>query len=425
MRITPARYVSLIAAGVFSFLIFTTVHADEIKYQQPIKTTEVTTGGFSATWKLPLLTTNFFLTQTTVNMAVSANAPSATLTITCRTASNYTGTCAEMPNAIVSAPTNVTLASGIADRTFSFATTSQLMTIRGDRYYLVTVSGNNGNNIGLYGTSTPLDCTSGCVGSPYLYIYGTDSQPTNQFDTSSRITYRLTPANGTTTPSTTVSFIWGWFNSGLELYNVAQTEITDVTAGFQYVPQQSSAALSGFGTTTQTYSLTAGHLHLWRGCLVNTSTSQKVCSGYYSLNVVSPSASSSVPVLPDVNDGNASTTANSSIFAFLDVPQLLQEKFPFSWFFQIAGLLNTLQSTSTAAVSPVVFDYASLDISTTSKNALPATWEAFSTTTITQWIPPAVLSAWRLLMSAVLWFGFAMYVYHSARRQFGGSTNAV
>lgn len=279
----------------------------------------------------------------------------------------------------------------------------------------------------MYGSTTTDQCVVGCdvnQGSPYMYVWASETQP-SQIATTSRVTSQTMPTNGATAPSTAVTFQFSWFNSGYELYSVAQVEVSDVTNGYQYTPQQSNAALTGYGTTTQTYTLAANHLHLWRGCLLNPNTNQKTCSGYYSLNVVGPSASSSIPILPDIDDTNASSTIQSSLWGFLNVPQLLQTKLPFAYFFQVADLLNELQATTTEAVSPVVFDYSSLNISTTTKNALPARWEAFSTTTVTQYIPAPVLSAWRILMSSVIWFGFAMYVYHAIGRLFTGNTNTV
>jgi len=278
----------------------------------------------------------------------------------------------------------------------------------------------------LYGASSPDQCDTNCVEgtAPYLYVYGAETEP-SQPDTTSRILSLIQPTNGATAPSTAVTFQFSWFNSGLELYTKAQTEISDVTSGFQYAPQQSSAAVSGYGTTTQIYTLTANHLHLWRACLFNPDSGQKTCSAYRSLNVVGPSASSSVPIFPDVNGDNATSSIEGSFWSFLNVYTLLQSKLPFAYFFQVADLMNELQSTTTATIEPVIFDYAGLDISSTTKNSLPDQWEAFSTTSVTEYIPPSVLSAWRLLMSSVLWFGFAMFAYHRITGLFTGNTHAV
>jgi len=267
-----------------------------------------------------------------------------------------------------------------------------------------------------YGVSSPQNCAliagsfRACDGSPHLIVNGTETAPEGQ-NTMSRILQQVTPANGATAPTTEVTFQFSWFNSGLELYSVAQTEISDATSGFQYVPLQSNAAVSGNGTTTQTYELEANHLHLWRGCLLNPDTNEKTCSGYFSLNVVGPSASSSFPLLPEVDENNATSTAQGGIFAFLNVPQLMQTRYPFSYFYAIGGLYRELQATSTDAVAAVVLDYENLAISTTTKSALPSSWEVFGTSTVTQYIPTPVLAAWRVLMSSVIWMGFAFFMY--------------
>jgi len=267
-------------------------------------------------------------------------------------------------------------------------------------------------------------CTFPNEGTPYLYIWGQPEQP-NQFASTSRIISQIAPLNGATTASTEVQFDFSWFNSGQELYTVAQAEISDVTGGIQLVPQQSNAALSGTGQTTQIYELQANHYHIWRGCLLNPTTAQKTCSPFHSFEVVGPSASSSFPVVPDINETNATSSAQGGMFAFLNVPQLMQSKYPFSWFFDIADLYQELQASSTEDVATVTLDYSSLDISTTTKNALPSSWTVFGTTTITAFIPEPVLDAWRVLMSAVIWMAVVAYLYHAIARLFSGQQDHV
>lgn len=292
---------------------------------------------------------------------------------------------------------------------------------RGDTNYVIYGNNNSDQNCSAGGSGI---CTFLGTGAPYLYIWGQTDEP-SQLASSSRIISQITPANGATAANVSVQFVFSWYNTGLEGYDVAQTEINDLTQGFQYTPIQSNAALSGTGQTTQIYTLVANHLHTWRACLLNSVTAQKTCSGFYSLNVVGPSASSSIPVLPEVNETNATSTAQGGIFAFLNVPQLLQSKYPFSWFFDIADLYQQLQASSTEDVTAVELSYSSLDISSTTKNALPSSWVVFSTSTITQFIPTPVLDAWRLLMTAVIWMSVVAYLYRAISKLFSGNTEHV
>jgi len=432
MKATVFAYISSVAIAVAFFICITTAHAEEIIYQQPLRTQNIASSSISVLYVLPS-GLDGFLTEIQAwvrnSTALNGNATvgcyqDALGTIACP-ASEPLGTGRQVTLSGSQVPLVTTAGGASLVLDFEAATTSAALELQSNRYYRINISNGGTGVIEVYGITSPNQCTQNCTGSPYTYVFGVETQPP-QFDTSSRILRQVTPTNGATAPTTQVTFQFSWYNSGFELYSVAQTEISDVTSGFQYVPQQSNAAISGFGTTTQIYTLQPNHLHLWRGCLLNPTTQQKVCSGYFSLNVVGASASSSIPVIPDVNDANASSTIQSSIWAFLSVPSLLQSKLPFAYFFQVADLLNELQSTSTAAVDPVVFDYADIPgLSTTSKNALPASWTAFSTSTVTQYIPPLVLATWRILMSSVLWFGFAMYMYYAIGKLFSGTTNAV
>lgn len=433
MKLTPLRFIGFVAAGFFSmFLLFQYVHADTIFYQQPIHTDVINSSNSPAIGLGTGLSGVLTEIQIWVRNSTNVN---GNVTLGCYTDSAYSIQCPQSEP--LGSFRSITLDSGTyftLDTTtggksvslpFSSATTSSALLLNANRYYRLTVSNGGTGTLSLYGTTTPNTCANaGCTGSAYMYVFGAIQQ-SSQIATTSRIIEQITPGNGVTTSSAVVTFQWSWFNSGYELYDTAQAEISDITAGFQYTPQQSNAALSGYGTTTQIYTLTANHLHLWRACLYNPASGNKTCSPYRSLNVVGASASSSVPVFSDVTDTTASSTIAGSIWGFLNVGSLLQTKLPFAYFYQISDLFNELQSTSTSSFEPVLFDYESLSLSTTTKNSLPAQWEAFSTTTIGQYIPSNVLASWRLLMQSVLWFGFASYVYFAIQRMFAGNTHTV
>jgi len=423
MSTTARVFVLCVTLAVASFLIYTSANADSIIYQQPDQSASLTTTG--SKWVLPNGLEGF-LTRIMFRGGASSVPSTGELQMTCMTTpNNLTQDICAADEFATTTISGISLAVG--NNEIELDMSGYNIELLPARYYYFNFNTTSGGTPRLYGSTTTDQCVVGCdvnQGSPYMYVWASETQP-SQIATTSRVTSQTMPTNGATAPSTAVTFQFSWFNSGYELYSVAQVEVSDVTNGYQYTPQQSNAALTGYGTTTQTYTLATNHLHLWRGCLLNPNTNQKTCSGYYSLNVVGPSASSSIPILPDIDDTNASSTIQSSLWGFLNVPQLLQTKLPFAYFFQVADLLNELQATTTEAVSPVVFDYSSLNISTTTKNALPARWEAFSTTTVTQYIPAPVLSAWRILMSSVIWFGFAMYVYHAIGRLFTGNTNTV
>jgi len=167
MRKLPVAVFLMVLFGGFSMVSAATIYYSHFGFA-----TGVSTGAFTGTWKIPQFSSSFYITALNVNMGVSAAAPTAYAQIQCFTASNYTGTCGEMGTRR-SEYTNITTASGQDFREFVYATSSPGLLLRSDRYYTLTVSGNNGANIGLNGSASPNICTSGCSGTPYTVIYGT------------------------------------------------------------------------------------------------------------------------------------------------------------------------------------------------------------------------------------------------------------
>jgi len=276
------------------------------------------------------------------------------------------------------------------------------------------------DNRPLYGTTTPQLCISGCSGVPYMIIEATDTGTTS---TETRVKSLVEPQNGTTTYSTSVTFTATWFNNPVDGdFDKFQFEISDVTGGIQYAPVQVDVLVSGNATSTILKNLQSGHYHLWRACFFNTTLFSKRCSAFQSFNVVTASASSSFPVIPDIDETNATSSAQGGIFNFLNIPQLMQTRYPFSYFYAIGALYEELQATSTESIAAVVLDFENLAISTTSKNALPSSWEVFGTSTVTQYIPEAVQTAWRFLMTATVWMGFAYFLYRRITSLFHQTT---
>jgi len=183
------------------------------QYAQTSTTTDIGTGQFQFTTKIPQFTNTFTLWGVDLYIAVSANATNAKATIKCWTASNYTSACSsgEFPTAgIVSDAVTITTASGAAVRRFEFASTTGY-TLSNTRYYTLTFAGNNSNNVGTYGTASPAQCTAGCSGDPYMIVY--DSNPGSMVDNNNDThVISVSPADGaTTTTSATITTSW-WVN---------------------------------------------------------------------------------------------------------------------------------------------------------------------------------------------------------------------
>jgi len=312
------------------------------------------------------------------------------------------------------------------------------------RYYKATISEGTGvtGTLEVFGTSSPDTCSAtGCTGTPYFFLLGNDTS--NPIATSSRIVNQIEPQNGTTTNSTTVLFRTAWFNNATDGdFDKFQTEISDVTAGYQYAPIQSDVLLEGYATTSHTKVLVAAHYHIWRGCLYNSATFEKRCGGYQSFDVVSASASSSsyfpgdaTSTLDEIGDScteqdNIFGRALCSAFAFLftpnqavldrwsALPTMAANKFPFSVVTDVRDAFIQDAATSTNGLPTTSIGFHDLNLGSTSPmgNLLP-NFDVFSTTTLMQYMPEAVWDAGQTLMAAAFWMASAGHIYATVRRR--------
>jgi len=413
----------LLGLGAFSF-------ADaQVVSQQPLSDVEITT--FTTTiFRLGSgINAPIGISEIGTTMRQTSNSPGFNIRIQifCRTSDNYAGqACAEMGDGGSSAVYTSTVYPSTATTTYSLpvvnGTNVQFLP---NRFYFIQwqyVSG-SGGTLRVAGTNTIDGHVSGSAPTPdpsMPQYYLVAPQFEWNIGTSTRIVQQISPYNGATTDSTNVSFSFTWFNNTSEstIYEKAQIEISDVTSATQYVPLQEDILSSGYGTTTISKTLIEGHMHIWRACLFDTDLGQKICGPYYSFNVVSPSAPQSLLPVPNIDGSNATSSLSQYLTQFINIPYLLSTKYPFSYFYDIGALLIELQSTTTQAWPEARFDYDTLNISTTSKNALPDSFVLFSSTTVTEYIPENVLSTWRALMAGVLWFGFAFMVFRRTSHAF-------
>jgi len=115
--------------------------------------------------------------------------------------------------------------------------------------------------------------------------------------------------------------------------------------------------------------------------------------------------------LPNFTNSTVGTTTLSlsdNLLGFLNVPQLLRERFPFALFFQTKEVLDSASSTESSSIG-------SISISVHLAPNSTSTYELFSTSTITKYLPPSVLEPLRAIQVAILYFLTLYYFYHEAR----------
>lgn len=266
-----------------------------------------------------------------------------------------------------------------------------IYTFDSTKYYRMSNNGAFGSvNNNFYGDGSNI---------PYYVIEDTDSQ----FPTS-RIVTEVSPV---TSPTATplVTFEYDYYNTGYELFDKAGVEIQDLTAGFTYTPIEENVNLTGYATYQEDYLLTEGHAHIWRAYLRNSasSTQPRLYGRTIGLIDVVTASASSTPYI----EAGATTT---SFFDFLNIPQLLKTKKPTGYFFEMASILQNLdEATST---TPGILQY---DFSTYASGTSLATVGAvtlFGTSTVKQLIPDSALALFNALITAILYVGAGMHIYH-------------
>lgn len=221
----------------------------------------------------------------------------------------------------------------------------------------------------------------------YFYWNGTDvtSSIQNASSTSNIVNY-VSPISSPT-PSTNVVFEFDYWNTGFESFAFSGVEIRDVTAGYSYVPVEEAVILTGSDTYSQSYTLTAGHAHLWRPYLRATSTTTPTLYGNWVglIDVVTDSASST-PI-----GGNFVTSSSTSP---------LRYKLPFIYFYDIRQMLQAPSvSTSTIALA---LNFRGIGTTT-----------LLSSETVRYFFPDNVATAFRTLSSFAIIFGFLYAMWRS------------
>jgi len=102
----------------------------------------------------------------------------------------------------------------------------------------------------------------------------------------------------------------------------------------------------------------------------------------------------------------------TAIDRFVGIASSSQTKIPFSYFYQIKSLYENLIATTSPSFIDIELPLHNIGIgsSTALGNFLPNV-SAFSTSTISTYIPDSTRSVLRTLMSSVIWLLFAYYAY--------------
>lgn len=106
----------------------------------------------------------------------------------------------------------------------------------------------------------------------------------------------------------------------------------------------------------------------------------------------------------------------SAMAQFAGIPQLLSQRFPFSWFYGIPTTLSTLTASSTETFPVYRFQLQDLGVGSTTAigNILPDA-VVLSTSTVSHYLDDSTRQALRALAAAALWLVFAADVFFTVK----------
>lgn len=224
-----------------------------------------------------------------------------------------------------------------------------------------------------------------------------------------RIIEQQLPTNGSLASDEFVNFQFTYYMNDVATPNIttAGVEIRDMTANLEYLPLTDEINASGQSTFLEGRLLEPGHAHMWRAFLTSDDGTERYYGTWYSLEVVSYSAPGDYI---DPETGEPINATSSSFWDFLNVPNLLKTKAPTGYVYQIGTLILSVEDISATTTPSFVLPAA---FASTTLPALAGT-ELFSANTVTQLIPPTLISILRGIMVAVLYIGLAFGLLHKS-----------
>lgn len=400
-----------------------------IIYSQPDNLADISNSTSQWTWQ-PIIATstpsgmgfNGLLESLRVRVSAVGTGGTAVATITCYTEQTLTTPCPAWASA--SSTESVSVTGSQVDVLFeNFESNGNInLDLDANRFYVFNVSmpgafafprGIEGSGVANhchFSPFTPGDFT--CTGIPYTYLTVRDGDYPEDF-TASYIIDINSPTPSETTLTTDVTFDYDYWNTGYEGFDKAGVILNNLSAGQNVVVPEQAITLTGEANFSQSMVLQASTTYLFRPYLRNSGTDEKVYGSPVVFYVVNnPGGQSLIPEFDD-----ATSSANVLFSQFFQIPTMVFSRFPFSWYVEIGEILKGLDATTTTAQASISLDFAG--VSTTTDDILGnQPLVLFSSSTVSQYMPEGSLDLIKLLISSVLWIGFASNVFFTITRTY-------
>lgn len=108
----------------------------------------------------------------------------------------------------------------------------------------------------------------------------------------------------------------------------------------------------------------------------------------------------------------------SIINNYVALPDTMAGKFPFSWYHGVKNAFTSLSASSTANMASVSIPFASVDPATSTPfGAILPNATLLSSTTISTYLSPSILSLILSLEIAAIWVLFGLFIFHDVQRR--------
>jgi len=269
--------------------------------------------------------------------------------------------------------------------------------------------------IGLIESGGAGTCASVIAGYTYYVTFQwSNGLVANEYLTSV-VTQINSPTYDSVSTTTSVVFDYDWYHPTADtFYASTSIRLIDLTTGTEEIlPYQDLTNGAGNYYTVKT-GLTQGHFYVWAPFFQSANIPYGIAYQPNSTFSVIEAASSTYAnggITPNVTIGTSTLPNIANFLSFLNVPNLLQTKVPFGYFFQAKDAIQRGVSSSTASVIPSgTFQIAGIGNGTT-------TVDLFSTTTIGYFLDDDMAGLLRLIMLYVLYIEVLYLFYHRAKSQ--------
>lgn len=267
--------------------------------------------------------------------------------------------------------------------------------------------------IGLIESGGSGTCSSVIAGYTYYVTFGWNNGLIFDAYQSTQILEVISPTYDEVSTTTDVVFSYTYYQPSAENYYASTSiRIVDTSTGLETLGT-SQALIDGIGTYYfVAEDLIYGHPYLWDIRIEGEyAILPKVMGRPFSVIEAASSTYSNGVIGTEVTIGTSTLPNIGNFLSFLNVPQLLQNKVPFGYFFQAKDAIQRGISSSTADEIPSgTFSVWGIGNATT-------TVDLFSTSTIGYFIDDDMASMLRTLMLWIMYIEVLYLFYHRGRSQ--------